>query len=168
MGSPPSPGIAPALKRIAWLGLSAALVVALLSCVSRESEREPRDSVRFPLPTDISGLDFSRASDSVTRVVLELIGEHFELDPEATADLVVAAHEKAEDLTSVHEFTQLLHRHLDESEKARIVGLLWRIAYADGRLDKYEDSLVRKISDLLYVSRGRVMRLKHDAELAAG
>ena len=67
----------------------------------------------------------------------------------------------------MHEFTRLLHRHLDEQEKARIIGLLWKVAYADGRLDKYEDSLVLKISDLLYVSRGRVMRLKHDAELAA-
>jgi uncharacterized tellurite resistance protein B-like protein len=42
--------------------------------------------------------------------------------------------------------------------------LLWQIAYADGRLDKYEDSLVLKISDLLHVSRGLVMRLKHDAQ----
>ena len=60
-----------------------------------------------------------------------------------------------------------MHKHLDEAEKARIVGLLWQIAYADGHLDKYEDSLVLKVSDLLYVSRGRVMRLKHDAEVAA-
>ena len=67
----------------------------------------------------------------------------------------------------MHEFTQLLHENLSENEKARIIALLWKIAYADGRLDKYEDSLVLKISDLLYVSRGRVMRLKHDAEQAA-
>jgi uncharacterized tellurite resistance protein B-like protein len=65
---------------------------------------------------------------------------------------------------SVHDFTKVLHEHLDEKEKADIVSMLWRVAYADGRLDKYEDSLVLKISDLLYVSRGRVMRLKHDAE----
>ncbi len=99
--------------------------------------------------------------------VLELVASHFELDAEQAAELVVAASEKAEDLVSVHEFTELLHEHLDENEKSRIVALLWQIAYADGRLDKYEDSLVLKISDLLHVSRGRVMRLKHDAELAA-
>ena len=99
--------------------------------------------------------------------VLELVASHFELDAEQAAELVVDASEKAEDLVSVHEFTELLHEHLDESEKSRIVALLWQIAYADGRLDKYEDSLVLKISDLLHVSRGRVMRLKHDAELAA-
>ena len=72
----------------------------------------------------------------------------------------------ARNLTPV--YGQLLHDYLTEDEKAQIVSLLWQIAYADGRLDKYEDSLVLKISDLLYVSRGRVMRLKHDAELAAG
>ena len=56
---------------------------------------------------------------------------------------------------------------MDEEEKARIVALLWEIAYADGQLDKYEDAFVLKISDLLYVSRGRVMRPKHDAKLKA-
>ena len=67
-------------------------------------------------------------------------------------------------MVSVHEFTQLLHKHLSHDEKTRVVQLLWSIAYADGELDKYEDSLVLKISDLLHVSRGRVMRLKHDAQ----
>jgi len=83
-------------------------------------------------------------------------------------DLVDHASETTEDVVHLYDFTQqLLHNHLTETEKARIVGLLWQVAYADGRLDKYEDSLVLKISDLLYVGRGRVMRLKHDAEIAA-
>jgi len=100
--------------------------------------------------------------------VLKLIEAHFDVTPEQAAELVNVAGEKAEELISVHEFTQLLHEHLSEQEKARIIGLLWQIAYADGQLDKYENSLVLKISDLLYVSRGRVMRLKHDAQKASG
>ena len=99
--------------------------------------------------------------------VLKLIEAHFDVTPEQAAQLVNVAGEKAEELISVHEFTQLLHEHLSEEEKARIIGLLWQIAYADGQLDKYENSLVLKISDLLYVSRGRVMRLKHDAQNAS-
>lgn len=99
--------------------------------------------------------------------LIRLIESHFDLDAEDAATLVNEASEKAEDLVSVHEFTQLLHENLDAGEKARIVSLLWQIAYADGRLDKYEDSLVLKISDLLYVSRGRVMQLKHEAATAA-
>lgn len=121
--------------------------------------------------TAVLMLDVARADnvfdESEFERVLALVEKHFGISPEDAAELVNAADDKAEDLVSLHEFTQLLHANLDESEKARIVGLLWQVAYADGRLDKYEDSLVRKISDLLHVSRGRSMRLKHDAEQAA-
>ncbi|MGB5510622.1 MAG: TerB family tellurite resistance protein [Woeseiaceae bacterium] len=121
--------------------------------------------------TAVLMLDVARADyvfeESEFERVLELVERHFGLSPEEAVQLVNDAGDEAEDLTSVHQFTELLHEHLDETDKARIVALLWQIAYADGRLDKFEDSLVLKISDLLYVSRPRVMRLKHDAELAA-
>jgi len=96
--------------------------------------------------------------------VLRLVEAHFDLDPEDAAELVNHASDEAEDLISAYDFTSVLHQHLDDTEKARIVGMLWQVAYADGELDKYEDSLVLKISDLLHVSRARVMRLKHDAQ----
>ncbi len=98
--------------------------------------------------------------------VIGLISSRFDLTAQDAAELVNDADEEAERLTSLHDFTQLLHNNLDNVEKARVVELLWEVAYADGRLDRYEDSLVLKISDLLHVSRGRVMRLKHDAEQA--
>lgn len=122
--------------------------------------------------TAVLMLDVARADyvfeESEFEQVIQLMESHFGLSSEDAAQLVNDAGDEAEDLTSVHQFTQLLHEHLDEADKARIVALLWQVAYADGRLDKYENSLVLKISDLLYVSRARVMRLKHDAEIAAG
>jgi uncharacterized tellurite resistance protein B-like protein len=135
-----------------------------------EASEESRDAA-LRLSTAVLLIEVARAdsdfSESEFDALLELIAAHFELPAQDAAELVIAANDKADDIVSVHEFTQLLHQHLGEDEKARIVGLLWKIAYADGRLDKYEDSLVLKISDLLYVSRGRVMRLKYDAQLAA-
>jgi uncharacterized tellurite resistance protein B-like protein len=120
------------------------------------------------LATAVLMIDVARADhvfdDSEFDRVLQLVQSHFHLAPEQAAALVNTADEKAENLVSLHEFTQLLNNNLDAQEKSRIVSLLWQIAYADGQLDKYEDSLVLKISDLLHVSRGRVMRLKHDAE----
>jgi uncharacterized tellurite resistance protein B-like protein len=104
--------------------------------------------------------------DSELERLQALAESHFDLGHDEAADLIEEARTEAEHLVSLHEFTHLLHNHLSEEEKARIVGLLWEIAYTDGHLDKYENSLVLKISDLLYVSRGRVMRLKHDAKLA--
>jgi uncharacterized tellurite resistance protein B-like protein len=147
------------------------VVDAISAPQSDEVDSDSREAA-IRSATAVLMLDVARADhvfdESEFERVLELVEKHFGLSPEDAAELVNAADDKAENLVSLHEFTQLLHNNLDESEKARIVGLLWQIAYADGRLDKYEDSLVRKISDLLHVSRGLSMRLKHDAEEAAG
>jgi uncharacterized tellurite resistance protein B-like protein len=146
------------------------VVDAIAAPRTNEDDAESREGA-LRSATAVLMLDVARSDnvfeESEFERVLGLVERHFGMSPEDAAELVNAADEKAEDLVSLHEFTQLLHNNLDESEKARIVGLLWQVAYADGRLDKYEDSLVRKISDLLHVSRGRSMRLKHDAEQAA-
>jgi uncharacterized tellurite resistance protein B-like protein len=147
-------------------------VVDAISAPRTDGEDAGSRETALRSATAVLMLDVARSDhvfeESEFERVLELVEQHFGLSPEDAAELVNAADEKAEDLVSLHEFTQLLHNNLDEDEKARIVGLLWQVAYADSRLDKYEDSLVRKISDLLHVSRGRSMRLKHDAEQAAG
>ena len=143
------------------------IVEAISAPVSAGAEKPDREEA-LRMATAVLMIDVARADhvfeESEFDRVLELVASHFELDPESAAELVIAASDKAEHLVSAHELTQVLHKHLDEDEKARIIGMLWKVAYADGRLDKYEDSLVLKISDLLYVSRGRVMRLKHDAQ----
>lgn len=142
---------------------------AITATQDREDGPARENAIR--MATAVLMIDVARADhvfdESEFDSVLELIESHFSIGPEAAVEIFNDANEEAEDLTSLHDFTQLLHANLDEAEKSQIVALLWRIAYADGRLDKYEDSLVLKISDLLHVSRGRVMRLKHDAETAA-
>ena len=144
-------------------------VVEAISATDTVSAEDREDAVR--LATAVLMIDVARADyvfdESEFEQVLRLVEVHFGLSAEQAAELVVEASDKAEELVDIHGFTKLLHDYLTEDEKAQIVALLWRIAYADGRLDKYEDSLVLKISDLLYVSRARVMRLKHDAEHAA-
>ena len=100
-------------------------------------------------------------------LLLDLVRQHFRLSSDEASTLANAAHEEAEELVEISRFTQLLHDNLSEEEKVGIVSLLWKVAYADGRLSKHEDALVLKISDLLYVNRARVMRLKHDLQTAA-
>jgi uncharacterized tellurite resistance protein B-like protein len=146
-------------------------VVEVLSTTEITEQTPDAREAALRLATAVLMVDVARADhvfdESEFSRLLDLIEAHFGLTAEEAAELFNEASDRAEDLVSLHEFTQLLHEHLDDDEKARIVSLLWQIAYADGQLDKYEDSLVLKISDLLYVSRGRVMRLKHDAASAA-
>ena len=143
------------------------VVDAISAPTATDSGSEDREAA-LRMATAVLMLDVARADhtfdESEFDRILTLVQEHFNIPAQQAAELVNAAHEKAEDAVSAHDFTQVLHEHLDEDEKARIVALLWEIAYADGQLDKYEDAFVLKISDLLHVSRGRVMRLKYDAK----
>jgi uncharacterized tellurite resistance protein B-like protein len=114
------------------------------------------------LMTEVARADYEY-DESEFELLLNLITHSFHISPEDAAELANQASETADEHFSLHNFTHLLNKNLSAHDKGRIVSLLWQVAYADGRLDKYEDSLVLKISDLLHVSRGQVMRLKHDA-----
>ena len=142
---------------------------AISATAADKTDSEDR-AAALRLATAVLMIDVARADhvfeEAEFNRVLQLVETHFELEPEDAAELVNLASDKADDLISAYEFTSVLHKHLDDEEKTRIIGMLWQIAYADGELDKYEDSLVLKISDLLHVNRARVMRLKHDAQTA--
>jgi uncharacterized tellurite resistance protein B-like protein len=115
------------------------------------------------LMVDVALIDSSFDEIEFERM-LGLVRNHFGLGTQAAAELINAANAEADELVSVHEFTELLRQHLDDDEKARVVELLWSTAYADGELNKYEDALVLKVSELLNVSRDLVMRLKTEAQ----
>lgn len=145
-------------------------LVDKVSGVLAASERAPDPVERehaIRMATAVLMIDVARADsdfhEDEFELLIDLVKRRFDLTPDEASELTNAAHEKAEELVELSRFTQLLHNNLSEDEKARVVELLWKVAYADGRLSKHEDSLVLKISDLLYVNRARVMRLKHDA-----
>ena len=131
-------------------------------------ERDPAEkehAIRMAtaiLMTEVARADFEY-DEAEFSLLLDLITKHFVITADEAVELANAASEAADDVISLQKFTQQLNASLEPRDKEMIVLLLWQIAFADGRLDKYEDHLVSRIADLLYVSRGRVMRLKHDA-----
>ena len=84
-----------------------------------------------------------------------------DLTPENSKLLFSQAEDKLNESVSLHEFTKDLHDNLDQDQKEEVITLLWKLAISDDNLDKYEDYLVRKIADLLYVSNSIVLKIKH-------
>ena len=100
--------------------------------------------------------------DLENEMIIELLKEYFLLDHEDVHDLFLEAEKIADNSVSLHEFTRTLHETLNDEAKNEIIEMLWRLALVDDSLDRYEDYLVRKIADLLYVSNSSVLRIKHD------
>ena len=112
-------------------------------------------------------VEMSRADHEVTPVergAIERALRHvFDLDPAAAAGLYREAERHADEATSLYEFTRLVNDHFQPAEKENLIELLWFVAFADGELDKYEEHLVRRVADLVYVSHGAFIRTKHRA-----
>ena len=88
---------------------------------STDTNVEDREAA-LRMATAVLMIDVARADhvfeESEFDRVLQLIEAHFALSPEQSAALFNAAGEEADDMVSLYEFTQILHKYLDEAEKA--------------------------------------------------
>ncbi|VAX10725.1 hypothetical protein MNBD_GAMMA26-2443 [hydrothermal vent metagenome] len=97
------------------------------------------------------------------RLIQALITRHFTLSDTETEQLLALAEQEAEQAIDYHQFTSLINANFSIKQKIRIVEQLWQIAFTDGEIHKYEEHLVRKVAELLYVSHSDFIAAKHRA-----
>lgn len=95
-----------------------------------------------------------------TQLVERLVEERFGLERSESAALVRRAEEHADHAVALQKFTRQLVDALDEDERASIIGMLWRVIYADGKVDRWEEHMVRRVADLLYVPHAKFIQQK--------
>ena len=86
--------------------------------------------------------------------------EVYEIDEKDLDELISESEKKVSESTSLYEYTRLINDLCDYQDKLKLINNLWTIAFADKHLDKYEEFLIRKISDLLYVSHSDFIQQK--------
>jgi uncharacterized tellurite resistance protein B-like protein len=75
-------------------------------------------------------------------------------------ELIELAGTAADKATSLYEFTRLINDHYTKEQKLLLIQSLWRVAYADSDLNKYEERLIRQVSDLIHVSHKDFLQQK--------
>lgn len=61
------------------------------------------------------------------------------------------------------QFTRVINDSFSESDKYRLIHGLWLVAYSDTHLDKYEEHMVRRIAELIYVPHSQFIRARNQA-----
>src|ERR1700761_465026 len=138
----------------------------ILSLLSGDSQARPDQ-----LPVAVAALMVHAATmddtfdEAERRTIERLLGERFKLERDAVQALLAAAEKRAEESNQLYAFTRLAVERLDEPGRVKLIEMLWEVAYADGVLDPDEDTLLRRVAGLLYVSdhdrgeaRKRVLR----------
>ena len=64
----------------------------------------------------------------------------------------------------LYQFTRVITDNWDEDQRYELVVDLWRVAYADGDLDKYEDHRIRRVCELLHLHHSHFIRAKAAAQ----
>ncbi len=93
-------------------------------------------------------------------LIEELLQRKFALQDAAVAELIEAAEEVRSESLDLQQFTRLINQHFSLEEKLEVMEGLWRLVYADGELDKYEDALARQLAGLLRLSPRQAIDLK--------
>jgi len=116
---------------------------------------------------EMASIDFSSEPEEI-EAIHKTIQSELGLSANETEELMALAREEARDMTSYFQFTSIINKTCTPEEKAVIIEMLWKVAIADGRLDNYEEHFIRKIANLIYVPRDRIVAAKHSALKESG
>ena len=94
-------------------------------------------------------------------VIEGLLVEALGLTHEEVSELVELAQAEIAEGASLHQFTHLINQHYDIPDKRRFMEQLWRVAWTDGRVDEYEEHLLRRLAELLHLRHHEFMKAKH-------
>jgi uncharacterized tellurite resistance protein B-like protein len=83
--------------------------------------------------------------------ILKILRERFSLSDAEVSQLTELGHQTSSAANDFQQFTSLINRELNPSEKIRIIEYMWQVAYADGVISAHENHLMRKIAGLLYI-----------------
>jgi uncharacterized tellurite resistance protein B-like protein len=101
-------------------------------------------------------------------VALVAVRTKFGLSAEEADTIVRLAEQEAREAHDYFQFTSLLNKHFSPEQKVRVIEHMWEVAYADAHLSAWEQHLVRKIAELLYVPHADYITAKLRARDAAG
>ena len=96
----------------------------------------------------------------------ESLKDSYNLDEEIIEELISDAKKTVDESTSLYEYTRVVNDEFDYSDKLELLSRIWKLAFADGNLDKYEDHLIRKISDLIHISHSDFIKIKLDHKIS--
>ncbi len=89
--------------------------------------------------------------DTERATIHSLVCSQFSLSDVDSKALLALAESQAKEATGLHGFTSLINKHWSEQQRLTLVEQMWRVVYADGRLDDHELHLMRKIQRLLHI-----------------
>ena len=90
--------------------------------------------------------NFSKSEEIIIKKALLQVGE----SDKNLEEIFIEGKKIEENSNQILEFTKEV-KNMEESDKKKIIEVLWRIIYSNDEADMYETSLMRRLGGLLYI-----------------
>ena len=90
--------------------------------------------------------------DDEQQALNNTLQKYFSLSDEEVLELVEGASKNLDEAIDYFQFSKQINAQCSAEQRIDIIELLWRLAYADGELDKHEELVIRRVASLLYVT----------------
>lgn len=132
--------------------------------MAKETNPQRLQLITATLLIEVSKADFLQDKSELSRIN-HLLKDHFALNSKQLELLMEQAQQHSDRIISLQQMTRELNETLSQHDKIKVIELMWQVVYADGEKDRYEEYLMRQVSDLLYVSHEHFIKARHKAEL---
>jgi len=133
------------------------------------SDQKPQETEKqielacITLMIELAKVDQS-IDDNELNTIRKAAKKTFNIEDEKIDEVIELALEESKHSTSLYQFTDLVNNHYSDDMKYQLVLAMWKVAFADGELDKYEEHLIRKVAELTYVPHVKFMEAKFNAQ----
>ncbi|MDH7605451.1 MAG: TerB family tellurite resistance protein [Melioribacter sp.] len=136
------------------------------------NDKETNDSVnqeqKIQIVTAALFLEIAKSDNHFSKeeyiLFRKILKEMFNLNDEQLHELIDIAEERIIKSVSLYEFTDIINNHFNNDEKFELVKNLWKLIYADNVLNKYEEHLIRIISNNLKLNHRDMIAAKMSAK----
>ncbi len=130
-----------------------------------ETEVKEEDSTeKIQVATCALLLEVANSDDEFSDIekdnITKILKEDFHLSDEYVQELIELSDRKRKESIDLWQFTRLINEHYSPEEKIKVIEMVWRVIYADGKLDKHEDHLAHKLANLLQLKHKQLIDAK--------
>ena len=124
-----------------------------------DTREQARNLAVAALLVEVLRADYATA-EAERRQVVESLRGILGLGESESAELLAEAEHQVDKAHDLHQFTAQINRALAHDEKLRVIEQMWRVARSDATVHKYEEHIIRRVSDLLHVSHREFIAAK--------
>lgn len=100
-------------------------------------------------------LEMAHSDDEFSEIeeneIKRIMKSEFELSENKVDEIIELSNEERKESLDLWQFTNLINEKFSKQEKIDVIEYIWRVVYADDKVDKYEEYLVRRLSGLLNI-----------------